>query len=96
MCRTYDLATQTQSQGHTSRSCDLPLNISPQPFVRFSLNITEMLVCRTHGSAMQTQRNEMPHYAVLLILYNVNATLYNVEIAQYIVRTSLYMGVWLY
>ena len=26
MCRTYDLATQTQGQGHTTRSCDLPFN----------------------------------------------------------------------
>ena len=63
VCRTNDSATQTRVQGHTSRSWDLPLNFisfkSPQPFVRFSLNITQMflceLVCRTHDSAMQTQ-----------------------------------------
>ena len=48
MCRTNDLATQTQCQGHTSRSWGLPLNLvsfeSPQPFVRFSLNITQMFL----------------------------------------------------
>ena len=38
---------QTQGQGHISKSWDLPLNfvsgpLSPQPFERFSLNITQM------------------------------------------------------
>ena len=45
MCRTYDLAMQTQ--GHTSRSSDLSLvnqlvvapSISPEPFKRFSLKL---------------------------------------------------------
>ena len=35
MYRTYDSSMQTEGQGHTSRSCDLPLNfvsaISPDP-----------------------------------------------------------------
>ena len=48
VCRTNDSATQTQGQGHTSRSWNLPLNFvsfkSPQPFVRFSLNITQMFL----------------------------------------------------
>ena len=26
MCKMYDLATQTEDQGHTSRPCDLPFN----------------------------------------------------------------------
>ena len=29
MCRTYDSATHTQGQGHTSRSCDLLFNLCP-------------------------------------------------------------------
>ena len=41
MCRTHDLAMQTQ--GHTSRSWDLPFNfISPEPFEQYSLNFTQM------------------------------------------------------
>ena len=48
VCRTNDSATQTQGQGHTSRSWNLPLNFvsfkSPQPFVRFSLNITQFFL----------------------------------------------------
>ena len=40
---------QTQGQGHTLRSWDLPLNfvpgpLSPQLFERFSLNITQMFL----------------------------------------------------
>ena len=63
VCRTNDSAMQTQGLGHTSRLKNLPLNFMsfkyPQPFVRFSLNITNVplgdLVCRIHDSAMQTQ-----------------------------------------
>ena len=29
MCRTYDSATQTQGQGHNSRSCDLQFVSAP-------------------------------------------------------------------
>ena len=45
MCRTNNSATQIRGQGHTTRSWDLPMKFmsfkSPQPFVRFSLNITQ-------------------------------------------------------
>ena len=45
MCITYDSATYTQGQGHTSKSCGLRFNscrsISPRPFDRFSLNFTQ-------------------------------------------------------
>ena len=48
VCRANDSATQTQGQGHTSRSWDLPLNSmsfkSHQPIVRNSLNITQMFL----------------------------------------------------
>ena len=54
-------------------------------------------------SANSADPCEISHYAFFLSgsslnLYNVNATLFKVEIAQCIVRTSLYMymGVWLY
>ena len=42
MCRTYDSTMQTQSQGHTSRSCDLPFCPLLNSFEQFSLNFTQM------------------------------------------------------
>ena len=59
VCRTNGSATQTQGQGHTSRSWDLPLNFmsfkSPQPFVRFSLNITHMFLSVSWCAEPMTQ-----------------------------------------
>ena len=63
VCRTNGSATQTQGLVHTSRSRNLPLNLvsfkSHQPFVRFSLNITQMFLsvsmCRSHDSAIKNQ-----------------------------------------
>ena len=70
VCIANDSAMQTQGQGHTSRSWDLPLN-----FVSFELTICQIfielhsnvplseLVCRTHDSAMQTQSRS--HFKVM-------------------------------
>ena len=48
-----------QSQGHTSRSWDLSMNFmsfkSPQPFVRFSLNITQMFLSMSWCAEPMTQ-----------------------------------------
>ena len=48
VCRTNDSASQSQGLGHTSRSKYLHFNFvsfeSPQPLVRFSLNITQMFL----------------------------------------------------
>ena len=59
MCRTNDSVTQTQGEGHTSRSWDLPLMFvyfkSLQPFVRFSLNITQMFLSVSWCAEPMTQ-----------------------------------------
>ena len=76
MRKTHDLAMQTQDQGHTSKSWGLPLNfcvrsISPQPFVRFTLNPNvsfSKMLCRTHHSARQTQGQGLSSRACVLPL----------------------------
>ena len=64
--RTNDSATQTEGLEYTLRSRNKPLNFvsfkSAQPFVRFSLNISQMFLsvswcAEPHDLAMQTQVN---------------------------------------
>ena len=63
MCRTYDLATQTQGQCHNSRTCDL--SFVSAPYLLNRLNFSFIIlhsnvpflekVCITHDSATKTQ-----------------------------------------
>ena len=65
MCRTYDSSTQTEGQGHRSRSFDLPFNLCLLQFIssticyifiRHHSNVSlRELLCRTHDSATHTQ-----------------------------------------
>ena len=65
MCRTDDYVMQTQGQGLTSRSCDLPMNFVSAPYLLNSLkdndftslkypSLSEM-ISKIHDSAMQTK-----------------------------------------
>ena len=71
VCRTHNLAMQSEGQGHTSRSCDLPFHvrfISPELSERFSSDFTQnvplsKMVCRNYDSAMQTRSRS--HFKVM-------------------------------
>ena len=64
VCRTHDSATQTQDQGHSSRSWYLPFNLWPlhiswtlwMILIKLYPNVPlSEMVCRNHDSALQTQ-----------------------------------------
>ena len=62
MCRPYDSVTQTQGQGHTSKSWDLPFNSCPLHIswtlwtILLHLNVPlSEVVCRANDSDTQTQ-----------------------------------------
>ena len=55
MCITHDSASQTQGQGHTSKSRDFPFNVVSAPYVLNPNVPLSDTLCQIHDSATQIQ-----------------------------------------